>query len=1032
MESDYENKNWDPRGDTNTSSSLRRKKVTRNKLLQSANKKYADKSLQAGTGSRNSNKRYKHLGGISRGYLDTGTVTNTMRLYNKANESISNRRQRLKKIGNYQKKALNRLTGFNSKKKLRDLAMLISEDDGDIDDEDNNDMLDDDAKENSLEPYNDIDLTNDSTDKNEFFARENTSTNNSLINEGNLFVVSSNSQFLNGQLINESINQSNVGDELNRRDTEPIIPTLSNHSSNILPDSNMDFIGSNTYIKTSANSDNKNSKPTFEKEVGSNETKSIAFESTKDAQLATIHNKPASNRGIMSNDGEEDYDESEFGYDGDEDIDGDDTQGNSKKEMRRRKQLESDFDEQLFMAPGTHKIDHLISESLDGHEALRKLSNSPELNIGLNTGKRRRRSSNYQDINNKQNILQNFIPTTKQEDIIREESDSTKSSSIPSLNSNEYPENKKTKITNSNTEFAIEGSFVGSMNQNSKKVKRKHMKPPKLLIEPHYNKPLTIKDIRDLVIYCLDKTERNKPIWCKVENRMNIEKIVVLQIPGAQPKDLSYNGQNLKSFDELLNDKDKIMFTTESFFETDNTLTLSSKAPGNGSFVFSAFSAFTNVPLPKQKQQAIIKELSKKKPMIEDLLLKADDMIELQYPLHPDFFIGNNAMKQKVNEINMSLPDTSVWAQTASKGTMNYVPQVFSLDCEMCLTKAGHELTRVSIVNFKGQVVFDHLVVPDNPITDYLTKYSGITEEMMQKAHFRLADIQKFITTYVDSRDILIGHSLQSDLKALKIRHPKVIDTAVIYEHVKGPPFKPALRNLSSIYLGKEIQNNDAVGHDPCVDARTCLELVQLKLKKGLQTGLNLNSETIFKKLEDSSNVKSLVFNKYAPDEAITDLNEGSNMKVVSFKDDEDIIEKIIKNYDTCSLFVGKLSTLENTRYLAGKTSNTFSSMLDDNMDTLHKSESITDDHVDAIKEQQAIKSLKKTLRKLTESLSKNSMVILFSGSGDLRNYKKIISEINSIRMPEKRKSFSLLKKDELKQAVDIARDSVVTIYIKK
>ena len=106
--------------------------------------------------------------------------------------------------------------------------------------------------------------------------------------------------------------------------------------------------------------------------------------------------------------------------------------------------------------------------------------------------------------------------------------------------------------------------------------------------------------------------------------------------------------------------------------------------------------------------------------------------------------------------------------------------------------------------------------------------------------------------------------------------------------------------------------------------------------------------------------------------------------------------------------------------------------MLDDNMDTLHKSESITDDHVDAIKEQQAIKSLKKTLRKLTESLSKNSMVILFSGSGDLRNYKKIISEINSIRMPEKRKSFSLLKKDELKQAVDIARDSVVTIYIKK
>ncbi|CAI8501057.1 unnamed protein product [Hanseniaspora opuntiae] len=534
------------------------------------------------------------------------------------------------------------------------------------------------------------------------------------------------------------------------------------------------------------------------------------------------------------------------------------------------------------------------------------------------------------------------------------------------------------------------------------------MKPPKLLIEPGYKKPLTIKDIRDLVIYCFNKTEKSKPAWCRVENRMNLEKIVVLQIPGAQPKDLNYNGQSLKSFEELLNDKDKIIF------------------------VFSAFSAFTNVPLPKQKQHAIINKLSKKQPNIRDLLLKIEDFIELQYPLHPELFSRDRQMQMKVEQINSSLDDADSWVDTIPRGPIAYVSHIYALDCEMCLTEKGHELTRVCLIGYNGTVVYDVLVKPKNPIIDYLTKYSGITKEMMSKAVCTLPMVQNMLLKIIDCRDIIIGHSLQSDFKALKLRHCRVIDTAVIYEHVKGPPFKPALRNLSSIYLGKEIQNNDAEGHDPCIDARTCLELVKLKLEKGLQIGLNLNSETIFKNLEDSSNVKSLVFNKFAPDEAITDLNDKSNMKTISFDDDEDIVNKIIKNLDTYSLFVGKLNTLENTRYFAGKSTSAISSLLDDNMDTLQKSESMTDEHVDAIKEQQAIKSLKKTLHKLTENLCSNSMVILFSGSGDLRNYKKIISEINSIRMPEKRKSYSLLKKDELKQAVDVARDSVITIYIKK
>ncbi len=77
MESDYENKNWDPRGDTNTSSSLRRRKLLEINFYNQQTRKYADKSFKLVRG-REIVTEYKHLGGISRGYLDTGTVTNTM------------------------------------------------------------------------------------------------------------------------------------------------------------------------------------------------------------------------------------------------------------------------------------------------------------------------------------------------------------------------------------------------------------------------------------------------------------------------------------------------------------------------------------------------------------------------------------------------------------------------------------------------------------------------------------------------------------------------------------------------------------------------------------------------------------------------------------------------------------------------------------------------------------------------------------------------------------------------------------------
>ncbi|XP_074834393.1 RNA exonuclease 1 homolog [Carettochelys insculpta] len=163
--------------------------------------------------------------------------------------------------------------------------------------------------------------------------------------------------------------------------------------------------------------------------------------------------------------------------------------------------------------------------------------------------------------------------------------------------------------------------------------------------------------------------------------------------------------------------------------------------------------------------------------------------------------------------------------------TTDGYPGIYALDCEMCYTKQGLELTRVTVINSDLKVVYDTFVKPDNKVVDYNTRFSGVTEEDLENATITLRDVQAVLLNMFSADTILIGHSLESDLFALKLIHSTVVDTAVVFPHRLGLPYKRALRTLMADYLKRIIQDS-VEGHDSSEDASACMELMIWKIKE--------------------------------------------------------------------------------------------------------------------------------------------------------------------------------------------------------
>ncbi|CAG8503916.1 9976_t:CDS:2, partial [Ambispora leptoticha] len=154
--------------------------------------------------------------------------------------------------------------------------------------------------------------------------------------------------------------------------------------------------------------------------------------------------------------------------------------------------------------------------------------------------------------------------------------------------------------------------------------------------------------------------------------------------------------------------------------------------------------------------------------------------------------------------------------------------KIYAIDCEMVGIGPGgaqSSLARVSLVNFNGDTVFDEFVRPNQPVTDYRTKFSGITEDSLENAK-SFSWVRQRVIDIIDD-NIVIGHSLYFDFKILRIRHPRGLtrDTSLfkvfrtLISHNSGTP---SLKQLAQELLGITIQIND---HDSVEDARTAMKL---------------------------------------------------------------------------------------------------------------------------------------------------------------------------------------------------------------
>jgi len=300
----------------------------------------------------------------------------------------------------------------------------------------------------------------------------------------------------------------------------------------------------------------------------------------------------------------------------------------------------------------------------------------------------------------------------------------------------------------------------------------------------------SVADVQNLVLRCLTEDQGENPKWVFIKNVNNIKNATVCLVPNMDILQLKNKEHVMPTMWNLYAQKGQVMR-----------------------------------PMYLQRKTSLLREL---------LASKAASRIPYGYS-HPAAAYIASAEELERNRFPPGCyggPMEKGWVRSSPSSAVPDMNNLLGIDCEMVETDQGSgQLARLSVVDQTGAVLMDRLCRPPGRVTNYLTQYSGITEEMLKTSTLTLADLQEELLMILKPNSVLVGHSLENDLWSLKLIHPHLIDTALLFPHQAGWPKKQSLQKLGMQLLKKKLDRTN--GHNSIEDARLAMLLVMTKIQKG-------------------------------------------------------------------------------------------------------------------------------------------------------------------------------------------------------
>jgi hypothetical protein len=183
-----------------------------------------------------------------------------------------------------------------------------------------------------------------------------------------------------------------------------------------------------------------------------------------------------------------------------------------------------------------------------------------------------------------------------------------------------------------------------------------------------------------------------------------------------------------------------------------------------------------------------------------------------------------------------------------------------TFDCEMGYTVYGMELIRITAISWPdGEPLLDLLVRPLGAVIDLNSRFSGVWPESYANAvpyekyiaqqttnslendtlnQMNISTLpvvdspqkaREHLCSFLTPQTPLLGHAIDNDLNAVRLCHPTIVDTVILFSHPRGLPMRFGLKMLTSKHLNRNIQNGGDRGHDSFEDAEATGDLVRFK-----------------------------------------------------------------------------------------------------------------------------------------------------------------------------------------------------------